>query len=387
MPVVPNQLRAAVGGLRQRLRARRGRRCAVITQPAGRLDPTAGPATFLVVVGPGFNQHVPNAFMTCRMGYCQAFEQLGIPYLIVDINDLRETLDRVPNPFCMLLGYEYNHPGMDRATRCRLRQVPHCVWVNPWFKDSDRFFALHHLEASVWDWSARHRHRIFATEPRFVFTATVPRGLCFFDQWRQHGLHLVSLPLACDTSLYRPETPPRPEFENIQLAFVGGYWESKGRQIDEYLRPFENELTIYGYSRWPYRGYRGRLPRQAEPALYRQTALCPTINEPTVRLLHGQINERVFKILGSGGATVVDAVPAYRELFDPDELPVPQDAAEFAHLVRHLLHDIDERHRWAMRGRHAVLQRHTYHHRARQMLEQLRLTHLLPAAEPLRKAS
>jgi hypothetical protein len=386
MPVVPRQLRAALRPIKRML-VPDGVGRAVINQPTGRLQPGDGPATFVVVVGPAFKQHIPNAMMTCRMGYCYAFEQLGIPYLIVDVSDLKRTLKTVHNPFCMIVGYEYDLPGMDKATRRLLRDTPHAVWVNPWFKDSDRFFARHQLDASIWDWSERHRMRIVETEPGFVFNATVPRGLCFFEQWQARGLKTVSMPLACDMTLYHPDVPRRPEFNDVQLAFVGGYWKSKGEQIDQYLRPFERDLTIYGYSKWPYTSYRGQLPRDAEAALYRQATLCPTINEPTVRLLHGQINERVFKILGAGGATVVDAVPAYRELFGPDELPLPDNVDQFVSMCRHLMRDEDARRRWAKRGRQAVLDRHTYHHRARTMLEHLNLLHLIDQPVPMRKAS
>lgn len=360
----------------RRLRPESPRR-AVITEPSGQLNVGEGPATFLVAVGPGFRQNVPNALMTARMGYCRAFEKLGIPYRLVDVADLLETLDAVPNPICFLIGYEYGLPWFSEALVRRLRDVPHFVWVNPWFAGSDDFFAHHGLDASVWDWSAEHRRRIIESHPRFVFTATAPRGMGFFEQWQKHGLNTVSLPLACDTTLYHPRVPRREEFEGVRMAFVGGYWASKSQQIDPYLRPFEDELMIYGYNQWPYRGYRGQLAAEAEPALYRQAMLCPTINEPSVAILHGQINERVFKVLGSGGATVVDAVAAYRDFFSKDELPVPADREQFIELVRAMLDSESLRAKWRARGHAAVLDRHTYLHRARQALKLMDLEPLI----------
>jgi hypothetical protein len=366
--------------------AERSRR-AIITEPVGRLDPRAGRATFVVAVGPKFNQNVPNAYMTARMGYCRAFESLGVPYLIADLHDLPRTLAEVPRPVVMLVGDDYGSPAMTRATLAALRRHPHFVWVNPWFRGSDAFFAEHDLDPATWDWPAAQRERILDGQPSFVFTATVPGGLEFFEQWDRHGVPTASLPLACDTTLYTPDAPLRDDFRGVKLAFVGGYWESKGRQIDAYLRPFEDELTIYGYSQWPYRGYRGQLPRDAEPSLYRQALLCPTINEPTVRLLRGQINERVFKVLGCGSATVVDAVPAYRELFTDDELPIPGDAAEFGATVRRLLADEAERKAWARRGYEAVMRRHTYVHRVREALRLLKLESITQTNTVLRPAA
>lgn len=359
-------------------------RKAVITEPTGALQPGDGPATFVVAVGPGFKQHIPNAHMTARMGYCHAFEQLGIPYVIADVTNLQRTLDSVPRPVCFLMGYEYGYRWFTRSLVRTLRRVPHFVWVNPWFSASDRFFKMHNLDAATWDWSAAQRGKILDSDPSFVFTATAPRGMHYFEQWAQNGVPTISLPLACDTTLYHPGVPHRAEFDGVQMGFVGGYWESKGKQIDPYLRPFEDQLSIFGYSKWPYRGYRGQLEIDAEPSLYRQAAVCPTINEPTVALMHGQINERVFKILGCGGCTVVDAVPAYRDFFSSSELPLPESADEFAEMVRALLADPEQRRRWAARGYEAVLDRHTYIHRARQAMSLLGMQSLLNNSETVR---
>lgn len=364
---------------------------AIITEPTGRLDPHAGPATLIMAVGPGFKQHIPNAMMTARMGYCHAFEELGIPYVIADVSDLKMLLPSVPNPITFIVGYEYSLPSMDKQTLKMLSRTPHAVWVNPWFADSDAFFKSHNLDASVWDFTPEHRRKILDSQPGFVFNATAPRGMKFFEQWDAHGLPSVSMPLACDTRIYHDQVPYHTNFDKTRMAFVGGYWASKSQQIDPYLRPFEKDLTIYGYSKWPYSGYQGQLPRDAEAALYRQALVSPTVNEPTVALLHGQINERIFKILGSGGCSVVDAVPAYRDFFTSDELLVPENLNEFIEMTQWMLEDETARAHWASRGRQAVLDRHTYHHRAKEMLHRLGQSHLmLEHTSPfntLRKAS
>ncbi len=347
------------------------RKRANITEATGQLPLDSGTVTLVVAVTESFDQTKPNAMMTCRIGYCRAFEELGVPYVISDVADLADLLPSLPNPFCCIFGADFSMIG--KRTVQMLRKYPHFVWVDPWFKGSEKFFAHHCLRAETWTWPDSHRRRILESEPSFVFTATVETGLCFFEEWEKHGVHLISLPLACDTTLYNPLAPYCREFEDIRMAFVGGYWESKGRQIDTYLRPFEDELVIFGYNEWPYRGYRGKLSRAAEPSLYRQALICPTINEPTVRLLHGQINERVFKVLGCGGVTVVDAVPAYRELFSEDELTIPKDEHEFAYIVRELLVNRELRDQYSSRGYEAVVSRHTYMHRAKEILQELGL--------------
>jgi spore maturation protein CgeB len=80
--------------------------------------------------------------------------------------------------------------------------------------------------------------------------------------------------------------------------------------------------------------------------------------------MKGQINERVFKVLGAGGCPVVDAVPAYRELYAQDELLMAETPEHFHKLVRLLLSDKGMNELYRLRGRKATLERHTYIHRA-----------------------
>lgn len=376
-------VRGLAGPLRSALARKTCQRRARITRPIGKLPLSGGPATFVAVVGSAFDQGVPTARVCIQMGYCKAFEQLGIPYVLSDAADLDGLLPSLTRPFCYLVGNDYAE--MSRETVRSLRKHPHFVWVDRWFAGSDEFFRRHDLDARAFTFPDHVRRMILESEPSFAFTATVERGLCFFEGWERHGLRVLSVPLACDTTLYNPSAPHLAEFAGIRLAFVGGYWKSKGEQIDRYLRPFEDDLVVYGYSQWPYKGYRGMLSREAEPSLYRQALVSPTINEPTVGLLHGNINERVFKVLGSGGVTVVDAVPAYRELFTEEELIIPEDERAFARSVRQLLGDAALRAEYGRRGYRAVLSRHTYGHRARMILKQLGLADILmsiDSAEP-----
>ena len=75
--------------------------------------------------------------------------------------------------------------------------------------------------------------------------------------------------------------------------------------------------------------------------------------------------------MGSGGVTVVDAVPAYRELFTEDELHIPRDEREFFDLVHELLANDHLRRQYSQRSYTAVVNRHTYVHRASLILQEL----------------
>ncbi len=366
MPMFLSPVRALLSRMRSHFRRTH------IRQATGALDPTHGPATFVMAVGSSFDQGRPDAMMTCRMGYCHGFEELGIPYLIVDVRELAGVIGSLPNPLYMLFGGDVHL--LSKAAIRRLRNHRCVVWVYPWFRDSDRFFAAHSLDPGPWALPADVKHKILALEPVFGFTATVPSGLGFFEEWESRGVSVRSLPLACDTHFYGRDTLDYPEFADVQMAFVGGYWQSKAQQIDLYLRQFEDILAIYGYNSWPYSGYRGVLGREMEASLYRQARVSPTVNEPTVALLRGQINERALKVMGSFGCTVVDAVPAYRELYSEDELLVAENCEHFRDLVMALLSDDDMYDRYRVRGYAATLQRHTYRHRAEEILRHAGVT-------------
>jgi spore maturation protein CgeB len=116
------------------------------------------------------------------------------------------------------------------------------------------------------------------------------------------------------------------------------------------------------------------LPRDAEASLYRQAKVCPVINEFTVELMRGQINERVFKVLGSMGCPVVDAVSTYRELYSEDELLVSKGSKDFVELVNLLLKDNEMNQSYREKGYQATLNRHTYEHRALDYLSYLNLS-------------
>jgi hypothetical protein len=258
---------------------------------------------------------------------------------------------------------------LDATSLAVLRQFPHVVWVDTWFHGEDTFREKHALPRNTLTNAVRNT--ILSSSPAFLFTISPQRSFEFYRGWIDAGARLVSLPLACDTRRYRPGPPIRAEFTGIDIAFVGGYWPYKARQFDRYLRPYQERLTVFGYSRWPYAGYGGLLPMEQEASLYNQARISPSINEPHVELMGVDLNERVFKVLGSGGVTVTDAVAAYRDWFTEDELLVPRSVEEFHEFVELLEADPSVRQEFALRGARAIQDRHTYVHRARSVLAAL----------------
>lgn len=348
----------------------KGSRRSLIEKPIGQLQPDPNKPLFVLFVGNTFNSSHPNAMLTARLGYCNAFEHIGIPYLISDIRDADRVLELFPKAFSMI--YSADLIGVEIKIIKILKRIPNAVWVPPWFNRSNQFFKAHRLNHRNWTFGDAVNQKVIELEPNFVFTATVPSGLSFFEKWTNLGLDVLSLPLACDTTIYKKNSNTN-KYNGVKLAFVGGYWRSKGVQIDNYLRPWESLLTIYGSTPWPYTGYKGRLPFSDEPFLYRSAIGCPVINEPTVSLMKGQINERIFKVLGSGGCPVVDCVPAYRELFEESELNIPSSLEEFNHNINKILFDPDYNNTIREMGFKAVMEKHTYIKRAELYLDKLKI--------------
>lgn len=254
-----------------------------------------------------------------------------------------------------------DHDTLDNRARHALAQHPHAVLVDPAFDGADRWYADHELPRL--SMHKKHLGRVLATGPRFLFTIASESGFGFYEHWWRSGVPLLSLPLACDMAVYAEPSVPA-ESSREEMVFVGGYWRYKARQLTLYLEPYAPRLSVYGYAPWPYGRYGGLLARDLEAALYRRARISPVINEPHVPLMGIDLNERVFKVLGAGGAALTDATPAYRDWFGADELLVPRTLAKYRELADAVLAGEIDTGPLRRAGQAAVLARHTYRHRA-----------------------
>lgn len=342
--------------------------CPFITEQSGKLSIDHNKPVFVVICGPNFDMRIPNAGTTSRLGWCHGFEEIGIPYVLVSIYRLKDDLLRIPNAICWISGDDYQY--LDAANFNALKKTNHFVWVSTWFKGNTEFYRKNDLPC--FSHSQHLNEKILSSTPDFVFTISPESSFEFYEMWVKSNVKLISLPLACDRSVYANSRIRLPQFQDVKMAFVGGYWPYKAIQLDRYLMPYQGILTVFGYSQWPYAGYGGQIAVEHEPALYRQARLSPTINEPHVEKMGVDLNERVFKVLGSGGITVTDAVPGYREWFSDSELLVPHNLDEYREMVHEILTNDEVRQRYAEAGNKAVLSRHMYCHRARTAISHLR---------------
>ena len=336
-------------------------------------DATGGPEkaeiTLVYVVDPGYNINILNANTSISLGLCRGFAGIGVRYQIISAYDVMKKLPEFNNTIIIHSIYSYLYYNQEE--RNKLRKYTHIVWVNAdekyYIKAYEKFgYKYSGITRNIYDW-------VEDSQPAFVFTPSPNGALQFFNEWRRRGFKVESIPLACDTTRYFPD-PNNGKFKNVKMAFVGGYWEKKAFFLDRYLKPYEDILTVYGYTSWPYEGYRGLLESEDEKFLYYGAVLSPAIDEPHAAVM-GDIVERVFKIMGSGGVALPNAVRFYRELFQEDELYVPNKEKDFHKMVKTLLNDLNVNEEYRKKGYEAIISRHTYRHRARQILELLDLIH------------
>jgi glycosyltransferase involved in cell wall biosynthesis len=320
-----------------------------------------------MVCSEGLDVNVPTASSTLRVGFCRGFANIGVRYEMVGTADLGRALTEMSDPIVFLTTYDYLE--FDNQSLRELRKHPHFVWVNPWFKGMKKLYRSKNLFLEDSYPGSDVTRKVLRSDAAFVWTISPESCLDLFDVWRDRGQRVESIPLACDTERYYP-TKKDDRFNSVDMAFVGGYRAYKNIQYDKYLKPYEDRLDVFAVEPWPYVGYKGQIADDDERVLYQNARVCPALSEPHAEFT-GDIVERAFKVMGSGGLAITDVLPAYRDLFTESELLVPQDVEEYHHFVTQALDDGSFNQRYRQAGYEAVMNRHTYAHRAARILELL----------------
>jgi len=190
--------------------------------------PAEGPITLIVLCRQGFNVNLPHSISTIRLGYCRAFAQLGIPYRLVSVFEIARILPQINRPVVWLTVYDF----LDLSARARrmLREVPHFIWVTPWFAKMAEFYEKHDFRI------IKHPkdviNRTLNSGATFAWAPVPPSCLRFYEEWEKHGLRVESIPFACDNTRYYPEKDSH-RYKNVKMAFVGGFWAYKNRQFEK----------------------------------------------------------------------------------------------------------------------------------------------------------
>lgn len=208
---------------------------------------------------------------------------------------------------------------------------------------------------------------VLRQEPDFVWCYCSPTFVPeYYGYWEsKHGIPVIGLPTAADTTIYRPR-PPQERFVG-DIGWIGGCWIYKAKMMDKYLMPLKTKYKcqIFGWS--------PNLPDisdQDAPVLFSSAKVCPAVSESHSAVHPIDIPERVFKVPASGGFTIHTPSPAIPDLFG-DDIPMASGPAEWFELIDHFIKNDDERRQQAEWQRASVLRRHTYFDRAESIARQI----------------
>jgi hypothetical protein len=210
--------------------------------------------------------------------------------------------------------------------------------------------------------------KVMLAEPRFLWHCFGAAAKRWYIDWMDDGLKWETIFPAADTSTYYPEFDPN--YSSINMAYVGGYWPEKAQAFDSYLRPFESILVPYGYDYWPYQNYGGKINISEERRLYSSAKLIPLIHGPAGWSM-AEVTERYLKAPACHAFCIADQNPVVREIYTQDEMLQAESPEEFMDLVQDFLNNKIDCDHWRNVGHKAVLEKHTYVHRAQQILAAL----------------
>lgn len=181
---------------------------------------------------------------------------------------------------------------------------------------------------------------------------------------------VVPLAQATDPERFRPGGTGPPH----DLLFVGNSRRTRRTIIDD-LTPTRHDLAVYGGDWTPDlldpRHLRGEVIPNAELHRYYSSARI-VLNDhwPEMARL-GFVSNRIYDALASGAVVISDPVEGLDRAFDGAVITY-RGRDELRALVERYLADADARRELAERGRAAVLERHTFAHRAARILELVR---------------
>lgn len=205
----------------------------------------------------------------------------------------------------------------------------------------------------------------------------------YHDAWRQQthgkwedaGVKVVNLMNAADIFTYC-NGKSMPEFES-DIAFVGGYWGYKSKNLDKYLLPLCEDsspykVKIFGNQSWPVPQYCGFIEDELVRDIFTSAKICPNISEPHSTDLGFDIIERPFKCLASKAFVISDHVEGLKLLY-PDEIVYSKTPEEFFNHIEYYLKKPDERENLAEAGYKKTIAEHTYFDRCELMFKELNL--------------
>ncbi len=218
------------------------------------------------------------------------------------------------------------------ARHPRLRHVPHILWSHDSHVPIGFKMHLAYVQSGMAD-------RVYATHPIAV------------KRFKEHGVDARHLPYALDPLHFYPRRPvaePRP-------FFVGNPDPKRERIIKELNTILEK------------RGLPKVLLLNAYFHDYAELVSEKLLGLNITR--RGELNWRVFEVMGARGLLINEDIPEVREMFvDGEHLVLWSSVEELADIIEEMLNDTEKALRIARRGCRLVWEKHTIDHRVCQIL-------------------
>jgi hypothetical protein len=204
--------------------------------------------------------------------------------------------------------------------------------------------------------------------------------------WESVGIEPASLAMGADVFDY--SLGDYTEEFACDVAFVGGYWQYKGINLNKYIYPLCMDETlkvrIYGNG-WCVPQCVGPIGTDKMRHLYASAKVSPCVYEP-LSVEHGfDLSERIFKVISSGGFPVSQYVLALKSFFKNDEVIYADNEKDFFAYVRHFVANPDERQPYISRAIQTIYTSETYHHRALELAQRFGWIEDIIRLEPIIK--
>jgi len=198
-------------------------------------------------------------------------------------------------------------------------------------------------------------------KPDFIHIHYTPEAMVHtHNKFESIGINAESIMMCADTIEYA--NSEYDESLDCDIGFVGGYWPYKGIVIDKYLKPLlfpagKYKVKIFGNQVWDVNQYCGLLHDSNVKNLFKSAKICPNLSEPHAQKFGFDVNERIFKVLFSGGFCISDNVEGYK-IFK-DGIVIASDPEDFKSKIDFYLSNKDNRDAIIKIGRRIVMENHT----------------------------
>jgi spore maturation protein CgeB len=205
---------------------------------------------------------------------------------------------------------------------------------------------------------------------------------------KETGYKYHTIPLAADKTLMKSCFSPQ---YIADISYVGTYLPEKRKHFKEQVFPLKNkyDIKIYGQDWFFHDRFLGWIQRFGqlynipylssiqkpkmnlidEAKVYSSSKICINIHEDYQKEYGGDCNERTFKIPLCEGFEITDDVACIRKYFESGkEIIIAENKTDWFEKIDYYINNPEKKLPIIKSGKERVLKDHTYHNRARQII-------------------